>query len=161
MRDVVLAAKPLSVGTTVKPADIKLGKIPATAFPKGGFSKPEEVIDRPVISNILMDEAILDGRLAARGSGLGLAPIIPVGMRAVTVRVNDVSGIAGFVLPGMRRGHSGTGQSAGRRWNRDRDSAAEHAGALGRNGDSGRTPRGTRFRPRRLPCWLRPNRPKC
>jgi pilus assembly protein CpaB len=102
LRDVVLAARPLAVGTTVKPADIKLGKIPAVAFPKGAFAKPEEVIDRPVISNILMDEPVLEGRLAARGSGLGLAPIIPVGMRAVTVRVNDVTGIAGFVLPGMR-----------------------------------------------------------
>jgi pilus assembly protein CpaB len=102
LRDIVVAARPLSVGTTVKPADIKLGKMPASAFPKGAFSKPEEVIDRPLVSNILMDEPILDGRLAARGSGLGLAPTIPVGMRAVTVRVNDVTGIAGFVLPGMR-----------------------------------------------------------
>lgn len=102
MRDVVVAAKPLSVGMTVKPTDVKLGKVPVTLFPKGAFSKAEEVIDRPVVSNILMDEAILDGRLAARGSGLGLAPIIPVGMRAVTVRVNDVSGLSGFVLPGMR-----------------------------------------------------------
>jgi len=102
MRDVVLAAKPLSVGMNVKPTDIKVGKIPTAAFPKGAFSKPEEVIDRPVISNILIDEPVLEGRLAARGSGLGLAPIIPVGMRAVTVRVNDVSGISGFVLPGMR-----------------------------------------------------------
>jgi pilus assembly protein CpaB len=102
LRDVVVAARPLSVGTTVKPADIKLGKVPSSAFPKGGFAKPEEVIDRPVVSNILMDEAILEGRLAVRGSGLGLAPIIPVGMRGVTVRVNDVTGMAGFVLPGMR-----------------------------------------------------------
>ena len=102
MRDIVLAARPLAVGTTVKPADIKLGKMPASAFPKGAFTKPEEVIDRPLVSNILMDEPILEGRLAARGSGFGLAPTIPVGMRAVTVRVNDVTGIAGFVLPGMR-----------------------------------------------------------
>lgn len=102
LRDVVLAAKPLGVGMTVKATDIKIGKLPVAGFPKGAFSKPEEVIDRPVISNILMDEAVLDGRLAARGSGLGLAPIIPVGMRAVTVRVNDVSGLSGFVLPGMR-----------------------------------------------------------
>jgi pilus assembly protein CpaB len=102
LRDIVLAARPLSVGTTVKPADIKLGKMPGSAFPKGAFGKPEEVIDRPLISNILMDEPILEGRLAARGSGLGLAPTIPVGMRGVTVRVNDVTGIAGFVLPGMR-----------------------------------------------------------
>lgn len=102
MRDIVIAAKPLSVGVTIKPTDVKIGKLPVSAFPKGAFSKPEEVIDRPVISNILMDEAVMDGRLAARGSGLGLAPIIPVGMRAVTVRVNDVSGLSGFVLPGMR-----------------------------------------------------------
>src|SRR5579871_4134293 len=101
-RDVVLAARPLGVGVTVKPADIKLTKVPASAFPKGAFSKPEEVIDRPVISPILLEEPVLEGRLAARGSGLGLAPIIPVGMRAVSVRVNDVSGVAGFVLPGMR-----------------------------------------------------------
>ena len=102
LKDVVLAARPLSVGTTVKPADIKLGKVPSAAFPKGAFSKAEEVIDRPIISNVLIDEPVLEGRLAVRGSGLGLAPIIPVGMRAVTVRVNDVTGISGFVLPGMR-----------------------------------------------------------
>lgn len=102
LKDVVVAVRRLEVGVTVKPADIKLAKTPASAFPKGAFSKPEEVIDRPVISPILMEEPLLEGRLAARGSGLGLAPIIPVGMRAVTVRVNDVSGVAGFVLPGMR-----------------------------------------------------------
>lgn len=110
LKDVVLAARPLSVGTTVKPADIKLGKIPAANFPKGAFAKPEEVIDRPLISNVLMDEPVLEGRLAARGSGVGLAPIIPVGMRAVTLRVNDVTGIAGFVLPGMRVDVLVTGQ---------------------------------------------------
>ena len=51
---------------------------------------------------MLLEEAVLDGRLAAKGSGLGLAPTIPVGMRAVTVRVNDVANVAGFVLPGMK-----------------------------------------------------------
>jgi pilus assembly protein CpaB len=80
---------------------VKLMKIPADAFPKGAFSKVEEVLDRPIISNVLLDEPVLDGRLAAKGSGLGLAPTIPAGMRAVTVRVNDVAGVAGFVLPGM------------------------------------------------------------
>jgi pilus assembly protein CpaB len=87
---------------TVKPADVKMVKTPTEAFPKGAFSKVEEVIDRPVVNNVLMDEPLMEGRLAARGSGLGLAPIIPVGMRAVSVRVNDVAGVAGFVLPGMR-----------------------------------------------------------
>jgi pilus assembly protein CpaB len=102
MKDIVLAARPLGLGITVKPADVKIGKVPAATFPKGAFSKPEEVVDRPVTSSILVDEPIFEGRLALRGSGSGLAPIIPVGMRAVSVRVNDVVGVAGFVLPGMR-----------------------------------------------------------
>ncbi|HUQ90470.1 MAG TPA: Flp pilus assembly protein CpaB [Bryobacteraceae bacterium] len=102
MKDLVVAGKPLSIGITVKPTDVKVIKINTEQFPKMGFSKVEEVIDRPVISQILLDEPLLEGRLAARGSGLGIAPIIPVGMRAVTVRVNDVVGVAGFVMPGMR-----------------------------------------------------------
>jgi pilus assembly protein CpaB len=102
MKDLVVAAKPLNVGTTIKPGDVTISKVPAAAFPKSGFMKVEEVLDRPVVSNILAEEAVIEGRLAPRGSGAGLAPVIPVGMRAVTVRVNDVVGVAGFVLPGMR-----------------------------------------------------------
>jgi len=102
LKDVVVAARPLSVGVTVKPGDIKYVKISAEAFPKGAFSKDTDVLDRPVASNILADEPVLEGRLASRGAGVGLAPIIPPGMRGVTVRVNDVTGVAGFVLPNMR-----------------------------------------------------------
>ena len=102
LRDMVIAARPLPVGLTVKAADVKVVKVPTQAFPKGAFSKPEDVLDRPVIGNILAEEPLSEGRLALRGSGVGLAPVIPVGMRAVTVRVNDVVGVAGFVLPGMR-----------------------------------------------------------
>jgi pilus assembly protein CpaB len=98
----VLAGRPLQIGTTIKPADLKVVKIATNSYPKGAFERVEDVIDRPVISNILLDEPILEGRLAVRGSGLGLAPVIPVGMRAVSVRVNDVVGVAGFVLPGMK-----------------------------------------------------------
>lgn len=101
-KDLVVTTRPLGVGVMVKPADVKIVKIAAEAFPKGAFSKVEEVLDRPVISNMLLEEPVLDGRLAVKGSGLGLAPTIPVGMRAVSVRVNDVAGVAGFVLPGMR-----------------------------------------------------------
>ena len=100
-KDIVVATRPLSVGVMVKPPDVKIVKIAAESFPKGAFGKVEDVLDRPVISNVLLDEPILEGRLAAKGSGLGMAPTIPVGMRAVTVRVNDVAGVAGFVLPGM------------------------------------------------------------
>src|SRR5579863_4295952 len=101
MKDMVVATHPMGVGVMVKPPDVKIMKVPPDAFPKGAFIKVEDVLDRPVISNILIDEPILEGRLAAKGSGLGLAPTIPVGMRAVSVRVNDVAGVAGFVLPGM------------------------------------------------------------
>ena len=100
-KDMVVTTHPLGVGVMVKPPDVKIVKIAADSFPKGAFSKVEDVLDRPVISNILMEEPILEGRLAVKGSGLGLAPTIPVGMRAVSVRVNDVAGVAGFVLPGM------------------------------------------------------------
>jgi len=102
LRDLVVAAQPLPVGASIKPNQVKIARVPENMFPKGAFAKVEEVIDRPVVSNILLDEPILEGRLAVRGSGLGLAPIIPAGMRAVSVRVNDVVGVAGFVLPGMR-----------------------------------------------------------
>lgn len=102
VREVVLAAKQLDVGVTIKPGDVKLGKVSAEFFPKGAFAKIEEVIDRPVVNRILIDEPVQEGRLAVRGSGLGLAPIIPVGMRAVSVRVSDVAGVAGFVLPGLK-----------------------------------------------------------
>ncbi|MBZ2178982.1 MAG: Flp pilus assembly protein CpaB [Acidobacteria bacterium] len=101
-KDVVVAAKPLTVGATIKPGDVKIAKVTASQFPRGAFSTVEEVMDRPLTSNILLDEPIQEGRLAARGSGLGIAPIIPVGMRAVSVRVTEVVGVAGFVLPGMR-----------------------------------------------------------
>src|SRR5665213_369767 len=101
-RDLVITTRPLGVGVMLKPADIKIVKVATAGFPKGAFSKVEDVLDRPVISNMLLEEPVLEGRLAAKGSGLGLAPTIPVGMRAVTVRVNDIASVAGFVLPGMR-----------------------------------------------------------
>src|SRR5579871_1916489 len=100
-KDLVVATRPLGVGVLVKPPDVKIVKVSSDSFPKGAFSKVEDVLDRPVISNVLLDEPVLEGRLAVKGSGLGLAPTIPVGMRAVSVRVNDVAGVAGFVLPGM------------------------------------------------------------
>jgi pilus assembly protein CpaB len=114
MKDVVVATRPLGIGVMIKPADVKLVRVSPDGFPKGAFTKVEEVLDRPVVSNILLDEPLLEGRLAVKGSGMGLAPTIPVGMRAVTVRVNDVAGAAGFVLPGLKvdvlvTGHPPTG----------------------------------------------------
>ena len=100
-KDVVVADAAPGRGRDGQAGRRQSRQVPRDAFPKGAFSKVEDVLDRPVISNMLLDEPMLEGRLAAKGSGLGLAPTIPVGMRAVTVRVNDVAGVAGFVLPGM------------------------------------------------------------
>jgi pilus assembly protein CpaB len=101
-RDLVVAARPLAVGIVLKAEDLKLVQVPVDEFPAGCFSKFQDVLERPVASSILTDEPIREGRLASRGSGLGLGPVIPSGMRAVAVKVNDVVGVAGFVLPGMR-----------------------------------------------------------
>jgi pilus assembly protein CpaB len=102
MTTVATAAVALSVGMEIKPTDVKLVSIPRDRFPSGAFEKVEQVVGRPVISNILMDEPVMAGRLAERGSGFGLAPMIPTGMRAVAVKVNEVIGVAGFLISGMR-----------------------------------------------------------
>jgi pilus assembly protein CpaB len=98
----VVAVEPLSPGTAIAAGQVKTIHLPVNLFPKGGYSRLEDVVGRPVVSSIEPDEPVVDGRLAARGSGFGVAPMIPSGMRAVSVRVNDVAGVSGFVLPGMR-----------------------------------------------------------
>ncbi len=100
-RKLVVASHALSVGGVLRAEDLKLAEVPVDDFPAGCFSRSEEVIGRPMASSILADEPIREGRLAPRGSGVGLAPVIPPGMRAVAVKVNDVVGVAGFALPGM------------------------------------------------------------
>lgn len=98
---VVVAARNLEVGTLIKDVDVKLGDWSGTIPPQ--FStKVEDVVGRGVISTVYAGEPVVDTRLAARGSGAGLAAIIPKGMRAAAVRVNEVVGVSGFVVPGMR-----------------------------------------------------------
>lgn len=101
-KPVVLAVQALPMGAVIRPEAVKLARLPENLFPRGGFSRIEDVLDRPVMSQIEADEPVVEARLALRGSGGGVAPLIPPGMRAMSVRVNDVAGVAGFVLPGMR-----------------------------------------------------------
>ncbi len=101
-KQVVVATRTLSVGSTLDRDSVKLRGVPESLFPAGGFSRVEDVLERPVISAIQADEPVVEARVAVKGSGMGLGPMIPPGMRAVSVRVNDVVGVAGFVLPGMR-----------------------------------------------------------
>src|SRR5882757_3484495 len=98
---VLAAATDIKLGTVLRDADLTTIEIAGT-LPKGVILKKENVIGRGVISNLYLGEPILENRLAAPGSGGGLAATIPQGMRATAVKVNEVVGVAGFVTPGMR-----------------------------------------------------------
>jgi len=97
----VVAAHELQVGALIH--DFDLTQVPWDApMPEQAIKFPSEAIGRGVIATIYQGEPILDRRLAPKGAGAGLASTIPVGKRAVALRVNEVVGLAGFVLPGMR-----------------------------------------------------------
>jgi pilus assembly protein CpaB len=98
---VVVAARELQVGTLLKDTDIRLGDWNG-APPKGALTNVQDALNRGVVSPLYEGELVLDVRLAAKGAGAGLAATIPVGMRAVAIRVNEIIGVAGFVVPGMR-----------------------------------------------------------
>jgi pilus assembly protein CpaB len=97
----VVAARDLAVGALIQEADLKMAGF-AGALPKGAVLKRDTLLNRGVVSSIYEDEPVTDNRLASKGSGGGLAATIPPGMRASAVRVNEVVGVAGFVVPGMR-----------------------------------------------------------
>jgi pilus assembly protein CpaB len=97
----IAAAKDIPLGAVVTAADITTITV-AGAPPKGAILKPDDAIGRGVISQIYAGEPIFQSRLAGIGSGGGLAPTIPDGMRACAVKVDEVVGVAGFVIPGMR-----------------------------------------------------------
>jgi pilus assembly protein CpaB len=100
--DVVVAQHPLKLGTRVTPDHVKLVKWPADAPVAGSFSKLEDVLNRGLISTVSENEPLTDSKLAALEAGAGLPPSIPPGMRAISVKVNEVVGVAGFVVPGTR-----------------------------------------------------------
>jgi len=97
---IVLAARDVEIGTVLKEEDVKLTDWPG-AVPIGASTKVQDVTGRGVMTPIYAKEPIIDSRLAPKGAGGGLAAMIPQGMRAAAVRVNEVVGVAGFVVPGM------------------------------------------------------------
>jgi pilus assembly protein CpaB len=99
--EVVVAARDLDIGTLVRETDLKMVAWPGSV-PKGSILKKATLLNRGVVSSIYQGEPVTENRLAADGSGGGLAATIPAGMRACAVRVNEVVGVAGFVIPGMR-----------------------------------------------------------
>jgi pilus assembly protein CpaB len=99
---VVVAAADLQLGTELRKEDLQVIQWPATAVPAGAFTKPEELVGRGLIQPIATNELFLPGKLAPKEAGAGLPPVIAPGFRALSVRVNDVIGVAGYVLPGNR-----------------------------------------------------------
>ncbi len=97
----VVASHDLQVGALLHDADVTEISW-AGAVPGRALRTRQDALGRGVITPIYSGEPILEKRLAAKGAGAGLASTIPVGMRAVALRVNEVVGLAGFVLPGMR-----------------------------------------------------------
>ncbi len=100
--EVVVAARDLSLGTVLTAEDVKLVGWPGGLLPEGYSSSVEEVLGRGVITHVVLNEPLISSKIAVKEAGGGLPIVIPEGMRGVSVRVDDVISIAGFVLPGTR-----------------------------------------------------------
>ncbi len=98
---IFVAARNLEVGALIRDGDIKQAPW-AGVIPKSAVLKKADLIGRGVVDPIFQDEPLLESRLAAKGAGGGLPAKIPAGMRAAAIRVNDIIGVAGFVLPGQK-----------------------------------------------------------
>jgi pilus assembly protein CpaB len=121
---VVAAAADIKIGTILTAANLTTMDIAGTA-PKGAILDPKNAIGRGVVADIYQGEPILDSRLAAVGSGGGLAATIPEGMRAIAVKVDDIVGVAGFATPGMHVDVLASGTPPGN------NQANSHAAELG------------------------------
>ena len=99
-RQIVVAARDLPLGTRLDASKLRLvpwsGDVPIG----GSFTRIEDCYGRALVTPVVENEMILDGKLASRAGGAGLPAVIPEGMRAVSIPVNDVMGVAGFVVPG-------------------------------------------------------------
>jgi pilus assembly protein CpaB len=99
---VLVAATDLSIGAELTADDIRSIEWPANAVPQGALSDPKDVVGRGLVMPLIQNEPILPMKLAPQEAGAGLPPAIPPGLRAVSVRVNEVIGVAGYVTPGTR-----------------------------------------------------------
>ena len=97
---VVVAAVDIELGSRVNPQMLSMVDWPSGSLPPGSFTDAKALEDRVVKVGVLRGEAILEGKLAPVGTQGGLSAVIASGKRAMTVRVNDVVGVAGFALPG-------------------------------------------------------------
>jgi pilus assembly protein CpaB len=101
-RPVMVAVMDLGIGAELRHEDLKAIDWPVASVPAGAFASAEELVGRGLIQPVAPYEPLLPSKLASADAGAGLPPVIPEGFRAVSVRVNDVIGVAGYVLPGTR-----------------------------------------------------------
>ncbi|HEV2387835.1 MAG TPA: Flp pilus assembly protein CpaB [Candidatus Acidoferrales bacterium] len=97
---IVVAAMPLALGTRLDDHDLRLVPWPGNEPLPGMFTRTQDVVGRAIITSMVQNEPVLESKLAPREAGAGLPATIPEGMRAVSVAVNEVIGVAGFVGPG-------------------------------------------------------------
>src|SRR5215467_2053096 len=96
----VVAAVPLPLGSRLDATNTKIIQWPASQSLAGMFGRLEDCANRAVISDLAANEPVLEAKLAPKESGAGLVATIPEGMRALSIAVNEVVGVAGFVIPG-------------------------------------------------------------
>lgn len=99
LAQVVVAATDLSIGSRLSSENLSLSKWPRTSVPKGAFERIEDVEGRVNTSKMTAGTPIRGAELAAPGSGAGLVAVIKPGMRAMAIKVNEVTGVGGFILP--------------------------------------------------------------
>ncbi|MFZ1919160.1 MAG: Flp pilus assembly protein CpaB [Terriglobales bacterium] len=102
MVQVVVASNDVQIGSKLTEHDVHLAAFPPASVPPGAFNRIAQIQGRGVILPISRGDFVLPDKLADENAGAGLPSLIPQGMRAVSVRVNDVVSVAGFVQPGTR-----------------------------------------------------------
>jgi pilus assembly protein CpaB len=100
MAPVVVAARDLSAGRSLSPGDLSLAQWPQMGRPAGAFASVQSLTGRVLKTPASQGEPLLPGKLAAKGLAGGLSAVVPPGYRAMTVRVDEVIGVGGFVQPG-------------------------------------------------------------
>jgi pilus assembly protein CpaB len=100
MKQIVVAAGPLPLGTLLTAKDLRIIPWPSSAPVANMFTRPQDCENRALITSVAENEPILQSKLAPVAAGGGLAATIPEGMRALSAAVNDVVSVAGFVTPG-------------------------------------------------------------
>jgi len=110
---IVVAAEPLPLGTRLDSSKLRQIPWPAGEPVQGMFTKVEDCANRALITAVAENEPILDAKLAPIQAGAGLPATIPEGMRGLSVAVNEVVGVAGFVGPGTMVDVLATGKVAG------------------------------------------------